>query len=163
MNTRLAVCGVALSFVVLSAAAARMEAGQAMQDPSQHAVVSSDKVMFQPIEVPGFKSGMKIAVIHGDPNAASGMYVIRLQVPAGYMFPAHWHPNTENLTVLSGDFQLGMGDKEDASKLVTYKPGTFVYIPPKMPHFGGATTETVVQLHGEAPFKIELANKMDAK
>ncbi|HTI36802.1 MAG TPA: cupin domain-containing protein [Vicinamibacterales bacterium] len=160
MKSRLAVCGVALSLVVLSAAAARMEARQAMADPSQHAVVTPDQVMFQPIEVPGFKSGMKIAAIHGDPNAMSGTYVIRLQFPAGYTFPAHWHPNTENLTVLSGELQLGMGGKEDASKLVSYKPGTFVFIPPKMPHFGGAMTETVIQLHGEAPFKIELANKM---
>jgi uncharacterized RmlC-like cupin family protein len=109
--------------------------------------------------VPGFKSGMKIAAIHGDPNAESGMYVIRLQFPAGYTFPAHWHPNAENLTVLSGELQLGMGEKEDTSKLVSYKPGAFMYIPGKMPHYGGAKGEMVIQLHGEAPFKIELVNK----
>jgi uncharacterized RmlC-like cupin family protein len=99
---------------------------------------------------------MKIAAIHGDPNAASGTYVIRLQFPAGYKFPAHWHPNAENLTVLSGELLLGMGDKEDAAKLMSYKPGAFMYIPGKMPHFGGAKGATVIQLHGPAPFKIEL-------
>jgi len=62
----------------------------------------------------------------------------------------------ENLTVLSGTFLLGMGEKTDDSKLVTYKPGAFLYIPGKMPHFGGAKGATVIQLHGEAPFKIEL-------
>jgi len=163
MKTRLAVCGVALSLVLSSAAVARMEGRQAAQDPAQHAEVTPDKVMFQPIEVPGFKSGMKIAVINGDPNAESGEYVLRLQFPAGYMFPAHWHPNTENVTVLSGELQLGMGDKEDASKLMSYKPGSFLYIPPKNPHFGGAKGMTVIQLHGPAPFKIELANKTDSK
>jgi quercetin dioxygenase-like cupin family protein len=99
---------------------------------------------------------MKIAVIHGDPNADSGMYVIRLQFPDGYMFPPHWHPMAENLTVLSGTFLLGMGEKTDNSKLVTYKPGAFLYVPGKMPHFGGAKGATVIQLHGQAPFKIEL-------
>ena len=163
MKTRLAVFGVALSFVVSSGAVARMQARQGAQESAQHAVVTPDKVVFQPIEGPGFKSGMKIAAIHGDPNAESGTYVLRLQFPAGYTFPAHWHPNTENVTVLSGELQLGMGDNEDASKLASYKPGSFLYIPPKMAHFGGAKGMTVIQLHGEAPFKIELANKTEGK
>lgn len=128
-------------------------------EPSAHAVVAADQVKFEPIEVPGFKSGLKIAAIHGDPNAASGQYVIRLQFPDGYTFPAHWHPNAENLTVLSGTFMLGMGEKEDRSKLVTHTPGAFLFVPAKMAHFGGVKGTTVVQLHGEAPFKIELVSQ----
>jgi hypothetical protein len=142
--------------LAIAAGLSAIEARQGVSESSQHAVVPADKVKFEPIEVPGFKSGMKIAVIHGDPNADSGMYVIRLQFPDGYMFPPHWHPMAENLTVLSGTFLLGMGEKTDNSKLVTYKPGAFQYIPGKMPHFGGAKGATVVQLHGQAPFKIEL-------
>ena len=38
----------------------------------------------------------------------------------------------------------------------TYKPGSFLYLPGKMSHFGGVKGATVVQLHGQAPFKIEL-------
>ena len=152
MRIRLTVVGVLL---LLIAVAALIEARQAAE-PAAHAIVQADQVKFAPIEVPGFDNGMKIAAIHGDPNAESGMYVIRLEFPAGYKFPAHWHPNAENLTVLSGEFVLGMGDKEDATKLVSYQPGTFMYIPGKMPHFGGAKTPTVIQLHGQAPFKIEL-------
>jgi quercetin dioxygenase-like cupin family protein len=129
---------------------------QAVSESAKHEIVPADKVTFAPIEVPGFKSGMKIAVIHGDPNAESGMYVIRLQFPAGYTFPPHWHPMAENLTVLSGTFMLGMGEKADTSNLATYMPGAFLYIPGKMAHFGGAKGETIVQLHGQAPFKIEL-------
>ena len=49
-----------------------------------------------------------------------------------------------------------MGETEDVAKLVTYKPGTFMYIPGKMPHYGGVKTASVIQLHGQAPFKIEL-------
>ena len=41
------------------------------------------------------------------------MYVVRLKVPAGYKIAAHTHPNDENVTVLSGSFNIGTGDKLD--------------------------------------------------
>ena len=110
---------------------------------------------FQPLEVPGFKPGMQIAAVHGDPMG-KGDYTIRLKFPAGYTFPAHYHPNAEHLTVLSGAFQLGMGEKE-GGPLRDYAPGDFLYIPPKKPHYGGAKTETVIQLHGIGPFEIKLS------
>ncbi|HJU67504.1 MAG TPA: SgcJ/EcaC family oxidoreductase [Gemmatimonadaceae bacterium] len=110
---------------------------------------------FQPLEVPGFKSGMQLAVLHGDP-AGKGDYTIRLKFPAGYRFPAHFHPNAEHLTVLSGTFLLAMGEKEGGA-LREYQPGDFLYVPPRKPHYGGAKGETVIQLHGIGPFEIKLA------
>jgi uncharacterized protein (TIGR02246 family) len=112
-------------------------------------------MVFQPFETPGFKSGMQLAVIHGDPMG-KGDYTIRLKFPAGYTFPAHYHPNAEHLTVLSGTFQLAMGEKE-GGPLREYQPGDFLYIPPKKPHYGGAKGETVIQLHGIGPFEIKLS------
>jgi uncharacterized protein (TIGR02246 family) len=111
---------------------------------------------FQPLDVPGFKSGMQLAVLHGDP-AGKGDYTIRLKFPAGYTFPAHFHPNAEHLTVLSGTFQLAMGEKV-GGMMREYQPGDFLYIPPRKPHYGGAKGETVIQLHGIGPFEIKLAN-----
>jgi uncharacterized protein (TIGR02246 family) len=110
---------------------------------------------FRPLDVPGFKSGMQLAVLHGDPGG-KGDYTIRLKFPAGYTFPAHYHPNAEHLTVLSGTFLLSMGEKEGGA-LREYQPGDFLYIPPKKPHYGGAKGETVIQLHGIGPFDIKLA------
>ena len=150
------VAGVAAALMVTAAAVARIHAGQPATTPAAHAILTPDQVKYAPIEIPGFASGLKLAAIHGDPNAETGTYVIRLQFPAGYRFPAHWHPNAENLTVLSGEFLLGMGEQEDAAKITSYKPGTFMYIPGKMPHFGGVKAATVIQLHGQAPFKVEL-------
>jgi quercetin dioxygenase-like cupin family protein len=161
MNTRLTIAAIAFVSVVSTVAVVRLNARQAA-GAAGHTVVQPNQVKFAPIEVPGFNSGMKIAAIHGDPNADSGMYVIRLEFPAGYRFPAHWHPNAENLTVLSGELLLGMGEKEDAAKLMSYRPGAFMHIPSKMPHFGGAKGMTVIQLHGEAPFKIELVKTTTA-
>jgi len=162
MTTRVAVTtGLALSLIALAGVVAPIDARQAAA-PNAHAVMTPEQVKYAPIEVPGFPTGLQIAVIHGDPNAESGMYVIRLQFPAGYRFPAHGHPNAENVTVLSGDFLLGMGEQEDPSKIVSYKPGTFMYIPGKMPHFGGVESATVIQLHGPAPFKIELVKAAES-
>ena len=110
---------------------------------------------FQPLEVPGFKSGMQLAAIHGDPNG-KGDYTIRLRLPAGYTFPAHYHPNAEHITVLSGVLLLGMGDKEGGATR-EYQPGDFLYMPPKKAHYGGAKGETVIQLHGIGPFEIKLS------
>jgi uncharacterized protein (TIGR02246 family) len=105
----------------------------------------------------GFDPGMKLAVLEGDPGA-KGPYVIRLQFPAGYRFPVHWHPGVENLTVVSGPFQLGMGNTADWNALKTYAPGDFIYIPPRHSHFGGSAAQapSVIQLHGEGPFQLVL-------
>lgn len=108
-----------------------------------------------PIEVPGFPTGLKIAVIQGNPQEA-GLYTLRLSLPDGYAFPAHWHPNTENLTVISGTFMLAMGDRVDNAKLKTYQPGDFLFLPGTMPHFGKVQGATVVQLHGPGPFAINV-------
>ena len=98
---------------------------------------------------------MRMAVVSGDPGAAAP-YVLRLSFPAGYKFPAHWHPRPENLTMLSGTLELGMGDTRDETKLKRYTAGDFLWIDARHPHFGGAVGETVVQLHGTGPFTIEV-------
>ena len=128
------------------------------KEKSKHKIVESDGVMFEPIEVPGFDSGMEIAVLQGEPMGESGNYTLRLKFPDGYRFPAHYHPRAEHVTVLSGMFLLAMGELENYEAVKTYAPGSFLYIPAEDPHFGGATGETVIQLHGEAPFEIILVD-----
>ncbi len=109
------------------------------------------------LAVPAFPPGTKIAVLHGDPSKA-GDYVMRLQFPDNYEFPLHWHPGTEQLTVLSGSFHLAMGGTggTGGQSAQDYAPGDFLYIPGRMSHSGGAKGITVVQLHGTGPFAINL-------
>jgi hypothetical protein len=66
-----------------------------------------------------FPAGAQIAVISGDPFK-KGLYVVRLKMPADYKIPAHNHPTSEYVTVLSGEFHIGMGDKLDAQKGCCY-------------------------------------------
>lgn len=116
--------------------------------------VAAAELAFGDIEVPGFASGMKIATVYGDPSVADEPYTIRLAFPDGYAFPPHWHPRAENVTVLEGEFLLSMGREFDDSKLKIYRPGDYLYIAAKNPHFGKAKGRTVIQLHGIGPFAI---------
>lgn len=108
-----------------------------------------------PLSVPGFDPGAKIAVLHGNPGA-KGDYTIRLEFPDGYRFPVHWHPNGEHVTVLSGTFLLAMGNTADWNAVRAYGPGDFLYLPARHAHFGGARGQTVIQLHGDGPFAINV-------
>jgi quercetin dioxygenase-like cupin family protein len=109
---------------------------------------------------PSLPKGAMIAVLSGDPSK-DGPYVLRLKMPTDYKIPAHHHPTTENVTVLSGSFHAGMGDKLDADKGQTFAPGGFVSLPAGMNHYAWATAETVVQVHGDGPFAIVYVNAAD--
>ncbi len=106
--------------------------------------------------IPGFPAGMKMAVINGNPDAPGALYTLRLSFPDGYRFPPHWHPMAENLTVLSGTILLAMGERADESKLKAYGAGDYLNVAGSKPHFGGARGATVIQLHGQGPFAINL-------
>ena len=109
---------------------------------------------------PALPEGAQIAVLSGDPSK-DGLYVVRVMMPAGYKVPAHNHPTTEMLTVISGDFHIGMGDKLDEEKGTLLTAGGYAEAPAKMNHFAWATSPTVVQIHGQGPFAITYVNPAD--
>ena len=148
-HSKTVVLSLAFSAVALGVAFAQGAMSESMTE------VNAKSLAFSDVNVPGFAPGLKLAVVYGNPDAA-GPYTIRLSFPAGYQFPPHWHPNAENLTVLSGTFRLAMGDRADQSQLKTYMPGDYLYIPGQHPHYGGVEAATVIQLHGEGPFTINL-------
>jgi anti-sigma factor ChrR (cupin superfamily) len=104
--------------------------------------------------------GAQIAVVSGDPFK-EGPYVLRLKMPGGYQIPAHNHPTTENVTVISGNFHIGMGDKLDAKQGIVLTAGGYAEAPAKMNHYAWATEPTVVQDHGQGPFAITYVNPAD--
>src|SRR5207253_2770961 len=86
--------------------------------------------------------GAKMAVLEGDP-AKEGPFVMRLQLPDGYRIPPHVHPKPERVTVISGAFNIGMGDKFDASAGREMPAGSFGTWPAGMKHFVWTKGETV--------------------
>lgn len=131
----------------------------ALPAPPQNAF-SPDQIKFGPVP-PALPPGAELAVLEGDPMGSSGDFTIRLKMPDGYRIPPHWHPKRENATVISGTFKVGMGDSFDASKMVVFPVGSFAYLDPSMHHYAMAVGETVVQVHGEAPFQISYVNASD--
>lgn len=109
---------------------------------------------------PIFPAGAKMAVLAGDPGKA-GAYTIRLKAPDGYKVAAHWHPTDENLTIISGEFHLGTGDKMDEAQAKAMTAGSFSLMPARMHHYAWTKGETVVQVHGMGPFKLIYVNPAD--
>ena len=92
---------------------------------------------------PTLPKGAEISVLSGDPSK-DGPFVIRLKMPSGYKFPAHNHPKDEYVTVISGNFHVGMGDKLDEKKAVELTAGGYVEAPAKMNHYGWVSSPSVV-------------------
>ena len=109
---------------------------------------------------PALPKGAQVAVLAGNP-AKEGPFVMRLKVPSGYKVPAHTHPADENLTVLSGTLNTGMGDKLDLKKGEAVKAGGYVRMPKGMHHYAWASGETVIQLNGVGPWDLTYLNTAD--
>ena len=107
-----------------------------------------------------FPKGAQIAVVSGDPFK-DGPYVLRLKIPRGYKIAPHNHPTTENVTVLSGNFHIGMGDRFDEKKALELNAGGYGEAPAKMNHYGWVTSNTVLQVHGQGPFAITYVDPAD--
>ena len=102
--------------------------------------------------------GAQLAVLEGNPGASSGDFTVRLKMPDGYKIAPHWHPHRENVTVISGTFKVGMGDKFDESKMGAFPAGSFAYLDPDMHHYAMASGPVIVQVHGEAPLQFNYVN-----
>ena len=105
-------------------------------------------------------AGAKFAVLEGDPTK-EGFFTMRLWLPDGFKIAPHWHPKVEHITVISGTFNLGMGEKFDQSATRAMPAGTFGYWAADMRHFVWVKGDTVVQLHGIGPWMINYVNPSD--
>ena len=111
-------------------------------------------------DVPSLPPGAKIAVIEG-PMSEAVPFTVRIRVPANYRIPPHWHPAVERVTVLSGVFHMGVGDKLDPQKSMPLATGHMMILQAKTPHFAWTQEETVIQLHGTGPWGITYVNPAD--
>jgi hypothetical protein len=102
---------------------------------------------------PGVTPGLSLAVLSGSPDSDGAPFVIRLKLADGTRVPPHWHPADEHMTVVSGTFHMGMGEKFDESVASAMAPGAYGMMPKEVRHFGWAAGETILQLHGVGPFK----------
>jgi quercetin dioxygenase-like cupin family protein len=110
---------------------------------------------------PVLPAGAKLAVVEGNPMKAGGYYTVRLHLPDGYKIMPHWHPAVEHITVLSGSFNVGMGDKMDESATKELPAGGYGLMPAHKHHYAVAKGDTTVQISGTEPFALTYVNPAD--
>lgn len=123
-----------------------------------HTMVAPDEMKWT--DVPSLPPGAKLALLEG-PLSEAVPFTFRLKFPANYQIPAHWHPAIEHVTVISGTFNMGTGDKLDNSKTMALSAGGVAIMQPKTNHFAWTKDETIVQVHGVGPWGINYVNPAD--
>ena len=88
-------------------------------------------------------------------------FTFRLKFPADYKIPAHWHPAIEHVTVISGTFNMGTGDRLETAMTKPLSAGSVAIMQPKTNHYGWTKEETIVQVHGVGPWAITYVNSAD--
>jgi quercetin dioxygenase-like cupin family protein len=148
-----------LRFLILAFFAVAIATFAAQPSQAQNAF-TPDQVKYGPAP-PFLSPGAQLAVLEGDPMAASGDFTIRIKMPDGYRIAPHTHPHRENVTVISGTLRVGTGDQFDASKMMSFGAGSFAYLDPSVHHYAAASGETVIQVHGLSPAKFNYINPGD--
>jgi quercetin dioxygenase-like cupin family protein len=94
--------------------------------------------------------GMEQLNLLGDP-AKPGPYTLRLKFPKGFKIAPHTHPDSREVTILSGTFATGYGEKFDAANLKTLPAGSFYTEPANVPHYIAIEEDTILQVSGMGP------------
>jgi len=94
--------------------------------------------------------GLEQVSLIGDPSKP-GPYTIRLKFPAGYRLAPHAHPDPREVTILSGTWYTGYGEKFDAAALKALPAGSFYTEPANLPHFVEVRDAVVIQVSGVGP------------
>jgi len=110
-------------------------------------------------DLPSIK-GAKIALLEGPMNEEKP-FTARIKMPAGGKIPPHTHPGIEHVTVVSGAFAMGMGEKWDDKALHTLNAGDMMIMQPNTPHYAMSKGESIVQIHGMGPWKVVYVNPAD--
>jgi quercetin dioxygenase-like cupin family protein len=106
-----------------------------------------------------YTDGRQRAQLVGD-SSKSGPFVDRVKIPRGGRVRAHTHPDVEMDTVIEGTWYLGVGMQFDPATMKAYPAGSFLIIPPGVPHYVAARDgEVVVQISGQGPFKTDYVEK----
>ena len=128
------------------------------QHAGHHQAVSAADLKWS--AVPSLPKGAEIAVIEG-PMSQAVPFTVRLRFPANYNLPPHTHPAVERVTVLSGTFNMGMGEKFNRTGTQAVRAGDMMIMQPGTVHYAWTDSETVVQLHGTGPWGITYLNPND--
>ena len=144
-------CASALFFILTPASAQQQQHQHVMANPGDITWTNGP---------PSLPKGAQMSVLYGDPTK-EGMFVMRLKFPASYKIPPHTHPVDEVVTVVSGEFNIGMGASVDPAKMKAINAGGVIAMAPGTQHYAQTNQETVVQLSTRGPWGIAYVNPAD--
>lgn len=94
--------------------------------------------------------GMEQALLIGAPDKP-GPYTVRLKFPAGFKLAPHIHTDSREITILSGSWYTGYGEKADPAGLKKLPAGSFYTEPAGVAHYVEVREPTVIQVSGTGP------------
>jgi quercetin dioxygenase-like cupin family protein len=94
--------------------------------------------------------GMEQLNLVGNP-ANPGPYTLRLKFPKGFRIAPHTHPDSREVTVLSGVYATGYGATFDPARLKVLPAGSFYTEPADVPHYIQIEEDTILQVSGTGP------------
>jgi mannose-6-phosphate isomerase-like protein (cupin superfamily) len=98
------------------------------QEPTMHHLnVAFKDVKWQKMVPELGNRSSEIAILRVDPSTHATQLMIR--VPKNYHVPKHWHSANETHTIVSGIFII-----ESEGQRAELGPGSFNYVPRKLPH-----------------------------
>lgn len=104
--------------------------------------------------------GAQSCVLFGDPTRAE-VFAMRMKVPKGYAIPPHKHQNDEIVTVLSGAYRVGAGERADPDQTTRLTAGGFFAFEAGAPHYSFVEEDTVLQVNGMGPWSTTYVNPAD--
>lgn len=135
--------------------AAELHAASDNENATQPILIKAADIKFHP--APGFPKGAQIVLLQGDLSKAAP-YTIRFKLPDGFVIPSHWHSTDEEVTVLSGTLNVGMGDTVDKSQSTALTAGGFQIVPANAHHYVWSKGDTVIQIDGMGPRTTTFVN-----
>jgi quercetin dioxygenase-like cupin family protein len=147
------------AYAVLAATAIGLAGTMALAQGADHKLITPQEVKWTK-GPPSLAPGAEVAVLYGDPSKDE-LFAMRLKLPKGFQIAPHTHPKPEVVTVISGTFRLGMGEKADQGKAKALPAGSLFALSPGMAHFAFADEDTVVQLNSTGPWTINYVNPAD--
>jgi len=153
-----------ITMTLLAGCLLALSPGLQADDPAAQAAASVPApIMLTPQEVfrDSGDGAVRMTVLEGDPGKANVLYTFRTELPDHFMIPPHFHPADEHITIISGTFNMGMGDHFDQTKTKAMPAGSFAVMPKGCHHFAWTEGKTIIQVHAIGPWGMTFVNPQD--
>lgn len=154
-----ALLALALAIWLFQSSATSIAADEASKDHAHQPVMMLPSDL-KWTDSPALPAALKVSILYGDMKKAEPVG-FRIKLPAGGILAPHTHPVHERVTVISGHFAMGEGEKFDKAALKPLPVGSVAIFPRGCPMFGFASEETVIQVNAEGPWGITYINPDD--